>query len=68
MTSSRTPDPAERVAAPAAATADADRVPPLRLAFWIAIALVLATGVALYFRHRADVSPMLGVAAEAGRR
>ena len=40
----------------------AGRVSPLRVALWVAIAVVLATGVILYFRHQDDVAPVLGVA------
>ena len=36
----------------------AGRVSPGRLALWGLIALLLVAGVALYFRHGADVTPM----------
>jgi hypothetical protein len=42
--------------------AAADRVSPLRVALWAAIAVVLAIGVILYFRHQDEVAPVLGVA------
>ena len=56
-----TPGPADRADAPMTAAA-ADRISPLRVALWAAIAVVLATGVILYFRHQDEVAPVLGVA------
>ena len=39
-----------------------ERVSALRVAVWVAIAIVLATGVILYFRHQDEVVPVLGAA------
>lgn len=59
-----TSGPADRADAPP--TAAADRISPLRVALWAAIAVVLATGVILYFRHQDEVAPVLGVASGEG--
>jgi hypothetical protein len=61
---SRSNTPAPAPAAPAEPRADG--VSPLRVAVWVVIALVLATGVVLYFRHQNDVAPVLGAAVTAG--
>ena len=59
-----TSGPADRADAPP--TAAADRISPLRVALWAAIAVVLAIGVILYFRHQDEVAPVLGVASGEG--
>ena len=64
---------AAAAAEPSAQDERAGRVSPLRVALWAAIAVVLATGVILYFRHQDEVAPVLGAAGssrgtEAGHR
>ena len=36
-----------------------ERIPPARVVAWLLVAVALIAGVVLYFRHAAEVAPLL---------
>ena len=53
---------------PTAESREPSAISPLRSAVWLALAVVLAIGVVMYFRHQGAVTPLLGGSAEATSR